>query len=186
MSNRIVARRYALALLEEAERTGVLSAVDADIDMLRETLVTSPDLQRFLRSPVISREKKAAVVDRLLADRVQPLTLRFIRMMIDKEREDILPEIVSAYRERRDVQQGIVEASATLATSVSRGEQEQLQAAVEGLTGRKVRLSVRHDPGLIGGIVIRVGDTVYDGSVQHQLANLREHLRPGQRSVNGA
>src|SRR5690554_653785 len=108
----IIARRYARALYEEAERESKTNSVDDDIELIRATLEQSSELVSFFHNPAISREKKNTVVRELLSARVDPVTLRFLEMLIAKQREDILPEIVEAYRKLRDEQLGIVEAHA--------------------------------------------------------------------------
>lgn len=183
MSDRIIARRYAGALYEEARRNGEVSTVDADVAILRESLADARELVRFLQSPIISRDKKQTVVERLLSNRLQPLTMRFIRLLIENEREYLLPEIVTSYTQLRDVQEGVVEAMATLPVPPAEKEKQRLAEAVERLTGKRVRLSVRQDPRILGGVIVRVGDTVYDGSVLHQLQNLREQWQPGHASA---
>ncbi|PSQ93714.1 MAG: ATP synthase F1 subunit delta, partial [Bacteroidetes bacterium QH_2_63_10] len=104
MSHRTVARRYAGALYEEAEATGVLEPVDDDVLMLRETLNSNGELARFFKSPVISQEKKDTVVRELLSDRVEDLTLRFLRLLIQKDRETLTKPILDEYQSLRDEQ----------------------------------------------------------------------------------
>lgn len=186
MSDRSIALRYARALYEEASTRSRVREVDEDVEMLRESLDAAPQIGRLLRTPVVSAEKKSRVLEQLFKSRLQPLTFRFLNLLVDKEREEILPEILAAYRRLRDEQEGVVEASATVAMPFTDGSMAALQKAVEDMTGRRVRLSVRHDPALLGGIVVRIGDTVYDGSVSHQLQTLREQLHAGRRFANGA
>lgn len=184
MNNLTVARRYAGALYEEAVQRKQVEAVDADVDLIRQALDDSRELVTFFESPVISRDKKEAVVQQLFQERVQPTTFDFLRLLIDKGREDIFPAVVAAYRTLRDEQQGVVEAKARTALPLGEAEQKELAAALERMSGKQVRLSVTHDPGLIGGVIVRVGDTVYDGSVRHQLASLREQLSHGRAALN--
>ena len=106
-------------------------------------------------------------------------------MLIEKERIAILPDVLRAYRALRDAEEGVVEATATLALPVSDAGRSQLQEAIERMTGKRVRLRVEQDPALIGGIIVRVGDTVYDGSFSHQLATLREQLQTGRMVPSG-
>lgn len=179
MADITVARRYAQALYEEAEATGQTAAVDEDVDLIRESLDGSRDLVLFFESPVIARAKKEAVVKELFAPRVRPLTLQFLQLLIEKGREDLFPNVVRAYHHLRDRQRGIVAAQARVAYPIGETERAHLVSAIERMTGQRVRLTVKHDPALIGGVVIRVGDTVYDGSVRHQLASLREQLVHG-------
>jgi F-type H+-transporting ATPase subunit delta len=185
MSDQSVARRYARALFEEAARSGEVSAVDADVALLEESLAGSRDLRSLLRSPVVPVHKKGSIVRQLFEKRVRPVTIRFILLLIDKERASDFDTILQAYRELRDVQEGVVQATAALALPLPEREEGALREAVERMTGKRVRLKVIQDPRLIGGIVIRVGDTVYDGSVLHQLESLRDHLQPGYTSAGG-
>lgn len=180
----VVARRYARALYEEAERASKTDVVDADMELLRTSLRDSDELARFFRSPVISREKKLDVVRALFEERVDALTLQFVGMLIRKQREDVLPRIAQAYRDMRDEQLGIVEAKARAARELGVDEREELVTALGRLTGKEVRLHVEKDPDLIGGLVIRIGDTVYDGSVRHQLEQLRDKMEVGTISLN--
>src|SRR5690606_25544612 len=131
-----------------------------------------------------SREQKERVIRQLFEPRLQPLTLRFLLLLIEKQRENVFPAIVQAYRELRDRLTGVVEARARTAQPLAGKEAQQLQQALERLTGQRVRLQVEEDPSLLGGLIVRVGDTVYDGSVRHQLEHLREQMEHG--SYRGA
>lgn len=184
MTNATVARRYAQALYEEAVRTDAVEGTDADVALIAETLDGSRELVRLFESPVVSQAKKDAVVAALFEERLRPLTLRFLRLLIEKGREDLFPEVVRAYRALRDEQQGIVEAHARTALPLSSDEERALTAALETMTGATVRLRVTRDPELLGGLIVRVGDTVYDGSVRHQLASLRERMEHGALHLN--
>lgn len=185
MTQSPVARRYAQALYEEAQQHGRVEAVDQDMDLIRETLDGSRELVLFFESPILTREKKETVVQELFEGHVQPTTLHFIRLLVEKKREDLLPSVVRAYRALRDAEQGIVEAKARTAHPLSDAEQKALTQALEKLTGKRIRLQVEQDATLIGGVVVRVGDTVYDGSVRHKLASLRERLEQGSFAGNG-
>ncbi len=179
MSDLTVARRYAQALIEEAERRGVTEAIDDDMDMLQQSLDASRDLARFFASPVISPEKKKRVIDALLEERVDDLTRRFLHLLVDKDREAIVARMLEAYKARRDEQRNIVEVLARVAEALSDDDRAALVATLEAMTGQTVRLRVEEAPELLGGLVVRIGDTVYDGSVRNKLANLRDRLRAG-------
>lgn len=179
MSDIIVARRYAQALYTQAQEAGAVEQVDADVEAIRQSLEDSRELVLFFQSPVIARGKKESVIEALFGDRVQPTTMQFLRLLVDKKREDIFLSIVDAYRTLRDEQQNITEATVRTAQPLDSDEERQLREALEAMTGSRVRLKVRHDDSLMGGVIIRVGDTVYDGSVRHQLETLREKLEHG-------
>lgn len=183
MTQSPVARRYALALFEQAEATGVTEHVDADMDLLRQLLADSREFVLLLESPVVSRERKLAATSGLLAQRVQKVTLQLVHLMVEKRREAFLSQVVEAYRTLRDDRLGILEAQVRTARVLSAEDQRAVVDRLSVLTGKKVRLDVVIEPALVGGMIVRVGDTVYDGSVSNRLANLRERLMYGQ-SVN--
>lgn len=184
MSDLTTARRYATALNDETKQQGLTERVDADVDLIRESLAGSRELVHFFQSPIIPRDKKQAVIDRLFGERVHPLVLRFMHLIVSKERETLMPAIAEAYRDLRDEALNIVEAEARSALELTEAEREKLVNVLGSMTGKKIRLNVRTDPGLIGGLIVRVGDTVYDGSVRHQLSVLRERLEHGSHLNN--
>jgi F-type H+-transporting ATPase subunit delta len=171
-----VARRYAHALYQEAERDGRTAQVDEDVAFLQDSFESSRQLVTFFESPIFSREKKEAVIRELFEERVQPLTFRFLMLLLEKSREDIFPATVRAYRELRDEQLNIAEATVRAAQPLSAEEEAKLVRSLEHMTGKRIRIRTEQDASLIGGVVIRVGDTVYDGSVRHQLDTLRERM----------
>ncbi|HKL88115.1 MAG TPA: ATP synthase F1 subunit delta [Salinibacter sp.] len=184
MSQRTVARRYAAALYEEADATGVLEDVDDDVLMLRESLESNGELARFFKSPVIPQEKKETVIQELLSDRVAKLTVQFLRLLVHKDRETMTKAILDQYQSLRDEQRGIVDATVQVARPLSDEDRETIVETLEAETGKSVRLSVEEDADLIGGVVIRIGDRVFDGSVRNQLVNLRDRLRNSALSTD--
>ncbi len=184
MNDSTIARRYARALTEEAERYGITETVDADVSLIRGSLEASRELVLFFESPVISRKRKAAVVDSLFGEHVHSVTLRFLRMLIEKRREQLFPEVVRAYGSIRDDQMGIVEVLARVAVPMDESEEKTLALAIERMTEKRVRLDVQIDASLLGGMVVRVGDTVYDGSITNKLHLLRDRLEAGSYLAN--
>ncbi len=171
-----VARRYAQALTEEAQQAGVLDAVDADVALVTETLGGSRELRLALTSPVVSQDKKQAVLKGLFGERISDLSRRFLHLLIEKDRDKQLPAILDAYRLLRDERTGTVEAAVRTAKPLSPEEAERLKGALESRAGQTVRMQIDVDPSLVGGLVVRLGDVVYDRSVKHQLDTLRGQL----------
>jgi F-type H+-transporting ATPase subunit delta len=177
MSAETVARRYAGALYEEAEAQGLVETIDEDVAFVQASLENSRELVQFFESPLINRDHKEAIVEELFADRVHALTLRLLHMLVRKGREEITPDLPRAYRTLRDEQEGIIEARVRTAVELTKEEEEALADRLASATDRQVRLEVTTDPDLIGGLIVRIGDTVYDGSVGHQLDELRQRFR---------
>ena len=171
-----VARRYAQALTEEAQSGGSLDAVDADVALIRATLDGSRDLRLALTSPVVSHDKKKAVLHGLFSGRVSDLTLRFLDLLVSKQRDGEIPAVLDAYRQLRDERLNTVEARVRTAKPLGPDQRDQLQAALEARAAATVRMRIDVDPSLIGGLVVRLGDVVYDQSVKHQLDTLRDSL----------
>ncbi|MFP4227891.1 MAG: ATP synthase F1 subunit delta [Salinivenus sp.] len=190
MSQRTVARRYASALAEEARASGIQETVDENVMMLRTSIEDNGPLARFFESPVIPKEKKVAVIESLLSDRVHELTLGFLRLLIQKDRETLTKAVLDQYQALRDEQRGIVDAHVQVARPLNDDDREALVEALEARTGASIRLHVRESPDLLGGIIIRIGDQVFDGSVRNKLSTLRDRMRgsplSGSRGGDGA
>ena len=188
MSQRTVTRRYATALYEEADASGGLAAVDDDVLMLRNNIESNRELSRFFESPVIPQEKKESILQELLEERVETLTLQFLRLLVQKDRETLTKAILDQYQSLRDEQRGIVDAEVTVAQPLNDEDRTALVEALEEKTGKDIRLHLEENPDLIGGLVIRIGDRVFDGSVRSQLNALRDQLQNATLSLedNGA
>jgi F-type H+-transporting ATPase subunit delta len=183
MSQRTVTRRYATALYEEADASGVLKAVDDDVLMLRNSIESNRELSRFFESPVIPTGKKDAIIRELLGDKVEGLVVRFLRLLVQKDRETLTKAILDQYQSLRDEHRGIVDATVTVAHPLAEADREVLVESLEEKTGKDIRLHVEEEPDLIGGLVIRIGDRVFDGSVRNQLNALRDRLHEATLSI---
>ena len=172
----IVARRYARALYEDADNKDAVKHVDEDIEMIQESMAESPELRRFFEDPMIPVNKKERVIENLFTKRVHDITLSFLTLITKKRRENLFPQMASAYSSLRNEQLGIVEATVRVALPLDKGDAKKIKSGIESMTGREVRLQTEVDPSILGGIIIRVGDMVYDGSVQHKLDTLKDRL----------
>jgi F-type H+-transporting ATPase subunit delta len=184
MSQTIVANRYAKAWYDESVGEGVVDKVDRDVDVLRSSLEGSQELRRFFSSPIISREAKLRVTDALFEGRVCETTRRFLRLLVSKRREDVLGLVLDSYRALRNEQLGIVEARASVAREGSKKDLSRLAAALGESLGKEIRLDMDVDPSLLGGVLVRVGDTVLDGSARNRLERLRERFASGGGQIS--
>lgn len=184
MSNRAIARRYASALHAEADSADLIDRVDSDVELIRDTARASRDLRMLLASPIVTEEKKGVVLRRLFSEQVSELVLNFLRLVIRKGREPLLTEILEAYRSRRLEEQGIEEGMARVAVPMSDGEVEDFRESISKAIGRRIRLDIEEDPELIGGVLVKIGDRVYDGSLKRKLVILRRQLQGGAVHMN--
>lgn len=184
MSDRAIARRYASALIAEASANDSIDRVDEDVELVDRTVRDSRDLQLLFASPIVSTAKKEAVIRRLFKSHVSETVLAFLLLVNRKRREAMLEVMLESYRSLRLEQQGVVEAKARVAIAMTDGEIEELRLSMMKAVGSDIQLEVQEDADLIGGIVVRIGDQVYDGSLKRQLANLSRRLQGGSINAN--
>jgi len=172
-----LAQRYAAALADVALEQDVAESIRKNLDEFCAALEGSPDLGNFLISPAVSRENKQAVIEKIAARIGAGKVFRnFLLVVSDNRRTGLLPEIASAFHSVLLERMGVAEAQVTSAAELTAGQKKQLNAALERLTGKKVEARYSLAPALMGGAVVRIGSTVYDGSVREQLDRLRSRL----------
>ena len=171
-----VVQRYATTLLEAAFDSNSQQPVRQDIEGLVATLDAAADLESFLVDRMISSPAKEQVVRDLFASRIQELTLNFMLLLVNRRRINLVREIFEACARLFDERAGIVEAEIRSAVALSDGQKERLRKQLSGFTGKTVRLRSLVDERIRGGMVARVGDTVFDGSLTTQLLRLHRQL----------
>lgn len=176
MKNPRAARRYAVALMNVSVEQKAVDRVADDLRTIGAVLAGSRDLRAMLGSPVIAPMKKKAVFEDLFANRVGKETLTFVHLLIHKNREAVLPELIEEFRALLDERRGIVNVDAATAMPMTPAQKSRLQQELERYTGKKVQLRLAIDPSIRGGLIVKIGDTVLDGSIRNQLVRLREQL----------
>lgn len=175
MDGRIV-RRYAAALFNRAQAAGVVDAVESDLGLIAYSLETIPRLEQAMTSPLIPAAKKRAIVTSVFSGKIQEITLYYLYLLIDNRREGIAKETEAEYVRLANEARGIVTARVTSAVELSESELAALRAKLSGYTGQQVEVSAEVDPSLIGGIVVRIGDRVMDGSIAGHLQRIRDEF----------
>ena len=175
--NRALAQRYAAALVDVAMERKKPDAVQADLASFRQAFDASSDLRNVLESPAVSEEAKENVVVTLAAKMgLNDAVRNFVHLIVRHRRTEMLDEIQAAFQSELNARLGIAEAQVTTARELSAQEKKDLTAAIERRTGKKIEAKFAQDEALLGGAVVRVGSTVFDGSVREQLMRLREQL----------
>ena len=179
MRSEVIARNYADTLLTLAQRNGGASTAvefQTAADELASLLNTEPRIRAFLSAPAISMDAKKAALRGALGGRVPELFLRFVLVVVDKRRDNLLREIALAYRERVDEMMGRLRVDVTISHAPDAALQEEIRASLQARFGRDVIPTFHVDPELLGGMVLKVGDQILDGSVRSQAAGLRRRL----------
>lgn len=174
----IVALRYAHAFAQVAEGKHLdLNAARQQLHDFAETLSSSHELREVLLNPSIPQDQKLRVIDAIAARLGMFREARnLIAVIMDHQRLDSFQEIVAAYDQIADADSGIAEAEIVSAHPLNNEDRAALEAEVAKLAGGRVRASYREDATLLGGAVVRIGSTIYDGSIRSQLHQLKERL----------
>lgn len=180
MSVETIARRYAVALADVVIKSGDADTVRTELNAWVDLIESNPDLERALESPAIAHSNKQGVLEGLIA-KTKPTktTANFLRVLLRNSRIAQLPQISERFHHELEDRSGESHASVTSARALSEAEKSEFQKTIEKLTGRTVNINYAVDESIIGGVVTRVGSTVYDGSVKTQLENLKEKLVNG-------
>ena len=176
MSRYRIAHRYAEALLSTAEEEKQTENVIRDLRFLHELIKTSREFILFLKSPVVKREKKLQVIDSICGKYVQPLVMQFLQLLIDKGRSEFLEEIIKEFFSLYDERRNIVTAEVRTASEWDAKQQAELKKRLSDIVRKEVQLEFKRDEKIIGGFIALIGDTVFDGSIRHQLEILRQKL----------
>jgi F-type H+-transporting ATPase subunit delta len=179
MKNSRVARRYASALLDEADQQKLTDVITRDLNLIAKTLSESREFRRFVVSPVVSESKKKKVFEELFGKRMSAQVLSFVNFLISKHREALLADIVEQFDALRDEKLGFINVNVTSAVEMLPPQERALQDQLERYTRKKVRVRFSLDKRIKGGLVVKIGDTVLDSSIRNQLELLRERLVHG-------
>ncbi len=177
MSSQAVARRYATALADVVLSHGEANEVRNELIEWESLIKSSPLLQEVIQNPTIPYEQKQKVIKDLIArTKVRPTTANFLQVLLRNQRLSDLPEINRRFALLLDERAGVVGAQVTSARPVSDSIKSAIEQQLQRVTGRRVRVSFETDEELIGGIVTKIGSTVYDGSIKNQLEELGKRL----------
>jgi F-type H+-transporting ATPase subunit delta len=179
MSISLVARRYATALLEIGSESGQLDAMNDDVTLVAAAYQSSSDLRNACENPLVAIAAKKAVIAEVCHKLgVGPVVRHTLLLLLDRRRIKTLPYVARYLRELSDAKKGVLRAEVTTATPLSEAYYEKLKAQLERMTGKKVVLEKREDPTLIAGVVTRIGDRMFDGSLKMRLTSMKDALLP--------
>jgi F-type H+-transporting ATPase subunit delta len=178
MTNRTAATRYARALLDVSVKENAdLDQVERDLDSMVELLTQYPTLAAALLNPVVPIPHKRAATDELATlAKLTPTVTKLLGLLADRDRLALVPDLCAAYRERLLDHRHVIRADITTTVALPADRVKAIEAGLARATGGTVTLATHVDPSLLGGVVTRIGGTVYDGSVARQLQKIRERL----------
>jgi F-type H+-transporting ATPase subunit delta len=173
-----LAERYAAALFELADERHELDTVANDVRELRAMLHGSADLMRLVRSPVLSRDEQGKAMAALAADaKLSKLTADFIAVVARNRRLFAVPAMIEAYLDTLAARRGEVTAEVVAAQQLTKAQEDALAEQLRRAVGSRVTVDVRVDPSLLGGMVVKIGSRMVDGSLKGQLQRLQLSMR---------
>lgn len=176
MASSKVANRYAQSFLDTSVEKNILASVSTDFDLVYQSLIKSKELLRTFKSPVIKKETKQSILKEIFSRLISKDSMDFLNFVIEKGREELFVEILERFEILKDEHVGAVKVNVITAFDFSDTQKIKLQQKFEAHLKKDARLNFITDPGIIGGFVAKVGDTVYNASMLHQLELLRKQL----------
>lgn len=172
----IVADRYARAVMQSCPDLATIERVEDELNVLGETFVKFPEVRKFLINPKLPPLVKKKVLEEALSSKLNPIVMRLLYLLIEKRRQDILPVIADRYGELTDQARGVEHADIIVATALPSDLIEKLKDAIQRFSAREVETYIKVDPGILGGVKIKLGDKVIDGSLKKRFSDLRRAM----------
>jgi F-type H+-transporting ATPase subunit delta len=178
VTNRTAAIRYARALLDVAVKEKAnLDEIEVELSQFVDLFTAHPTLAKVLLNPAVpAPRKRAAVAELTVRAQVSAILSKLLVLLAERDRLVLLPDLLASYRDRLMDYRHVVRAEVTTASPLAADTAQALQIGLARVTGRTVMLSTKVDPSIMGGVVARIGSTVYDGSVTRQLEKLKARL----------
>jgi F-type H+-transporting ATPase subunit delta len=178
VTNKTAATRYARALFDVAVKEKAdLEQIERELGEFAALFTQYPDLEKVLLNPAVPvPRKRAAVADLIARAKFSPIVSKLLTLLAERDRLVLVRDLLAAFSERVLDYRNVVRAEVTTATAIDPQRTEAIRQGLAKLTGRTVKVSTKVEPAIIGGVVARVGSTVYDGSVTRQLEKMKERL----------
>lgn len=178
MKNTVLAKRYAKALFAVGKEEGNLEDLSKGLNELAELFATTPEVEDALTNPLYPIEARMKVMEHLIkAMKASQIMANFLNLLVQKKRADAIPAIAEVYGAMVDENNNMCQGTVISATDLSTALSDKVKATLEKITGKQVILKNEVDPGIIGGMIAKVGDLVLDGSIKSQLAGLKESIK---------
>lgn len=176
MSSAVAGRRYAKALYEIARDQDQLSAIEAELQQVEQVFADNPSFLKFLHHPKIEKHVKKEQITAIFKDFVSPTMLRFLHLLIEQNREDALEAVFEHYVYFANRERGLADAYVTSTKPLSDDEKQGLADHFSKLVNKQIRIHNHVDPSILGGIIVKIGDRLFDGSVAGKLHRFKRRV----------
>jgi F-type H+-transporting ATPase subunit delta len=176
MSSGSVAKRYAKAFFEVAAEKGQLDTIEKELQAIQQVMVDNPVFLQLLHHPQIDKKVKKKEINTIFKGQISDITLDFVSLLIDGDRGDVLPSVTTHFVELANLERGIADALVTSVKPLTEAEKESIGAKFSEVVNKKIRIQNVVDPSIIGGIIVKIGDRLYDGSVIGKLNRFKQSV----------
>lgn len=176
MLNQAVARRYARAIFDLAQERDLVDQVDQELNLVATMVESNRQLKAVMNDVLISPEVKRDLVERIFAGKVSPLVMNFLQLVVRKRREAWIPVMYRSFLDLANEARGIVEVEVRSAVPLPNETLVTLQSKLQTRFGKRVKFETQVAPELLGGLVVRVGDELMDGSVRTRLRRIHDRM----------
>ena len=176
MLNIQLANKYAVAIFELAKEENQLEAYGTQLEEVAALIDSQADLKAFVQNPQVQPKAKKEIITKLFKEDLASTVYNFIMLLIDKRRESLLAEIVALYQTLSNEARNIVKADVTVAALLSKEQEAGLVAKLEQVTGKQVLIRTHVDKSILGGVIVKIGDKLIDGSIVRQMQSLQKQL----------
>lgn len=176
MLDKSVAITFVNALLDLADLKGITDQVEKDLDLVCDTLTENEKFKKILLHPSITRDDKKDLINKVFGDNVSGLMRNFLTLLVDRRKVEVLELIPMVYKDAIDEKKGILRARVETVLPLPDEQLELLKGQLAKITGKTVEANVFLNPGILGGIVVEIGNNLIDGSVANRLKNLKNNL----------
>ncbi|MBM4065673.1 MAG: ATP synthase F1 subunit delta [Planctomycetes bacterium] len=176
MLDNSVAVTFVNALLEIAVKKGLLEQIEKDLDLVCDVITQNADFKKVLLHPSVTRNDKKNLIKKVFGAPVSGLMRNFLSLVVDRRKEWVLESIPDVYKKTIDEKKGVLRAKVQTVIPIEGDRLNNLRKRLDKITGKSVEVEVVNDPQILGGMVIRIGNTMIDRSVASRLKNLKARL----------
>lgn len=177
MSSSAVAKRYGQALFELASEKEILDQVEKELTLMMSIIDENEELKKISEHQLMPAELKQNIFRKVFTDKVSPITLNFLLLILQKKREKYLNQMVNHFILLANEARGIIKAEVTSAVKLTSEQLDELRKSLEKMTGKSVLIELKINEAILGGLIVRIGDRIIDGSIITKLQKLENHLK---------
>ena len=176
----VIAKRYADALFAVARERQTIDQVEEQLILVKNIIHDHKDLKRVLQNPRINKDDKKAILEKIFSKEVNQEVVNVLKILVDNNRESLVADLQEAFTTIANEYRGIVDVTVTTASPLNKNDEQKIAEAFGKLYNKKLRIQSQVDPKVIGGVLVRVGNRLYDGTLLGKLSRFSQEMKAGR------